>query len=198
MPKPEPGRADSRRQPRASDGRPRRRSRATAAAPAGTRCSVTGNRPPPSASPGPPPTSATTPASSCGATEPAASTRGPPPSTRFSLNPANWHATRRHDIGQFHGVSLHARFDDTAIQHRTPPRLRQERRLPDLHRPTRTHRPDRPGDVAGRPTQRRRRRTRRAPRPSHRAATPPDRTQHRAGPVRTMTTQTATSRKEPP
>ena len=27
----------------------------------------------------------------------------------FSLNPANWHPTRRHDIGQFHGVNLHAR-----------------------------------------------------------------------------------------
>ena len=35
---------------------------------------------------------------------------------RFSLDPANWHATRRHDIGQFHGVSLHARCDDTGIR----------------------------------------------------------------------------------
>ncbi len=34
----------------------------------------------------------------------------------FSLNPANWHPTRRHDIGQFHGVSLQARVDDTSIR----------------------------------------------------------------------------------
>jgi hypothetical protein len=34
---------------------------------------------------------------------------------RFSLDPTNWHATRRHDIGQFHGVHLHARCDDTRI-----------------------------------------------------------------------------------
>ena len=34
----------------------------------------------------------------------------------FSLNPANWHPTRRHDIGQFHGVNLHARLDDTTIE----------------------------------------------------------------------------------
>ena len=33
----------------------------------------------------------------------------------FSLDPANWHTTRRHDIGQFHGVSLHARCNDTAV-----------------------------------------------------------------------------------
>ena len=34
----------------------------------------------------------------------------------FSLNPANWHPTRRHDIGQFHGVTLQARLDDTTIE----------------------------------------------------------------------------------
>ena len=34
----------------------------------------------------------------------------------FSLNPANWHPTRRHDIGQFHGVTLQARFDDTTVE----------------------------------------------------------------------------------
>ena len=34
----------------------------------------------------------------------------------FSLNPTNWHPTRRHDIGQFHGVNLHARLDDTTIE----------------------------------------------------------------------------------
>ena len=34
----------------------------------------------------------------------------------FSLNPANWHATRGHDIGQFHGVILQARFHETAIE----------------------------------------------------------------------------------
>ncbi len=54
--------------------------------------------------------------SSCGATEPEAPKRGPQRSTTISLNPANWHPTRRHDIGQFHGVTLQARIDDTAIE----------------------------------------------------------------------------------
>ena len=35
---------------------------------------------------------------------------------QFSLNPDNWHPTRRHDIGQFHGVNLQARIDDTTIR----------------------------------------------------------------------------------
>jgi hypothetical protein len=34
----------------------------------------------------------------------------------FSLNPGNWHATRRHDIGQFHGVTLQGRFGDTTVE----------------------------------------------------------------------------------
>ena len=34
----------------------------------------------------------------------------------FSLNPANWHTTRRHDIGQFNGVNLNARIDGTTIR----------------------------------------------------------------------------------
>jgi hypothetical protein len=33
----------------------------------------------------------------------------------YSLNPANQHPTRRHDIGQFHGVTLQARIDDQAV-----------------------------------------------------------------------------------
>jgi len=34
----------------------------------------------------------------------------------FSLDPAVWHPDRRHDIGQFHGVSLRARIDDTTMR----------------------------------------------------------------------------------
>lgn len=34
----------------------------------------------------------------------------------FSRDPAVWNPERRHDIGQFHGVSLQARIDDTAIR----------------------------------------------------------------------------------
>ena len=34
----------------------------------------------------------------------------------ISLNPAKRHATRRHDIGQFHGVTLQARFAETTVE----------------------------------------------------------------------------------
>ena len=75
-------------------------------------------------------------------------------------------------------------LDDTAVDIEPRHPYAKNGDLPDLHRPTRTHRPDRPVDVAGRPTQRRRRRTRRAPRPRHRPAAisrPAP-----AGPLRTM------------
>ena len=34
----------------------------------------------------------------------------------YSRDPRNWHATRRHDLGRFHGISLEGRIDDTSVR----------------------------------------------------------------------------------
>ena len=106
----------------------------------------------------------------------------------FSLNPANWHPTRRHDIGQFHGVNLHARLDDTTIE--IEPRHAYAK---NGTYPTYTAQPGRidPTGLSmwlAAQRARRRHRTQRAPTPT----SPPAATARQpapAGPVRTMTTR---------